>query len=107
MGMFPESIRRAGVGAAVFLTASLGCHDSTAAVPDPCSGDISVTVTATTPQPTIGWSPRCGISSLAVTAVAAIPEEEVMWGFTVPEETPVGPAIIYGRDPRGADVWTA
>ena len=88
--------------AVALLATSFACRDATA--PDPCNGTIEVAVAATA-EPNFTWSPRCGISALAVTAVAQI-EEEVMWGFTVSEQAPVGPAIIYGHNPKGADVWT-
>jgi len=29
-----------------------------------------------------------------------------MWGFTVSEQAPLGPAIVYGENPKSAQVWT-
>jgi hypothetical protein len=98
-------VRRVRTTAVAILATSLACHDATAPAPSPCVGSIEVGVLTTT-QPTFTWSPQCGISALTVTTVSAIPEEEVMWGFTVSEQAPLGPAIVYGTNPRGANVWT-
>jgi len=28
-----------------------------------------------------------------------------VWSFTVSEQSPVGPGVVYGKSPRGATVW--
>lgn len=86
------------------LALLVGCIDSTAP-PRPCDGDIGLIAITTTPV-RFGWSPACGVSSLTVTTVEASPvDERVVWGWTVPEQEPVGPTIIYGANPRDAAVW--
>lgn len=81
------------------------CSDSTGP-PVPCSGEIPVTV-ATTTEVRFSWTPRCGISRVAVTALADEPgeEERIVWLFTVAEERPIGPPVTYGESPPGATVW--
>ena len=90
-----------------FLTFSLavllGCEDSTAP-PPPCEGAIDVRAGSMPMQ--FSWLPACGISGLTVTTVEASPiDERVVWGWTVSEQFPVGPRIIYGFSPDGATVW--
>jgi hypothetical protein len=87
----------------VALAGTICCADATAPAA-PCNGPIDVTV-STAATPTISWTPACGISLLTVSAVTALPESETVWGLTVSEQHPIGPAITYGDNPRGADVW--
>ena len=92
-------------GLVVASLVTLAACDSPAA-PD-CSGDIDVSVTHSL-RPIISWSPRCAVSSLTVNTVPrtnAVPES--VWGFSVPENDPVGPAIIYGAVPKNASYVTA
>jgi hypothetical protein len=87
----------------VTLVVLLGCGDSTAP-PPPCEGAIDVRAGSFPLQ--FSWLPACGISALTVTTVAASPiDERVIWGWTVSEQHPVGPGIVYGFSPDGADVW--
>jgi len=48
------------------------------------------------------------MADLSVVSVPSAPgvSEETMWAFSVPERTPVGPAVRYGIAPAGATVWT-
>jgi hypothetical protein len=32
-------------------------------------------------------------------------DERAVWGWTVPEQRPVGPTILYGHSPDEATVW--
>jgi hypothetical protein len=98
---------RAFVRAAIFpiiLAACRGTGPET--YPEGCSGSIQLSVRSSA-EPTFDWSPRCGISSLTVIAVAATPSapEEAVWGFLVPEQSPLGPTVAYGKAPSRADVW--
>ena len=73
---------------------------------EPCSGAIQLGLRH---EPfAFEWSPRCGISSLTVTALPATPEgaERIVWAFQVPERTPLGPPVTYGEAPSRATVWT-
>ena len=90
---------------ALFLAAQ-GCDRSSVA-PEGCLRNVQVTVLPGA-DPTFAWSPACGMSSLSVVTVPPAPGvvEEMMWGFSVPEQSPIGPAIRYGRAPGGATVWT-
>ena len=86
---------------AVLFSGLLGCKDATA--PAACEGPLQVAVSPGA-TPSINWSPTCGISYLVVMAAPASPGalETTVWGFTVPELTPLGPDVRYGRLPRGA-----
>jgi hypothetical protein len=88
------------------LVATLSCRGTTA----PTQGCVqNVQVAASTEAiPNFTWSPACGMSNLSVVTVPSAPgvAEESMWGFTVPERTPIGPAVRYGTAPAGATVWT-
>ena len=102
----PPMLRIALVSSCLTLPGLLACRSSTAP-PAPCDAPIAVTLRYT-PSPRFDWSPSCGISSLTVSAVPASPTaESVVWGFTVPEQRPVGPSIAYGANPEGATVWMA
>jgi len=91
----------------LFMGVCLSCSDATAP-PAPCSGPLTVVV-ASSSQPILKWSPTCGASELSVTRVPANSSEveRVVWGFTVSEQSPVGPGIVYGVSPKNATVWTA
>ena len=96
----PQLFRRRTVLALLF-SGLLGCKDATA--PAACEGPLQVVVSPGV-TPSISWSPACGISYLVVMAAPASPGalETMVWGFTVPELTPLGPGVRYGRLPRGA-----
>jgi hypothetical protein len=52
------------------------------------------------------WLPACGISALTVSTVeASSVDQRAVWGWTVSEQYPVGPDIVYGFSPDGATVW--
>jgi hypothetical protein len=91
---------------ALLLTA-LGCSGTSSVTPDGCVQNVQVAVLPGT-NPVFSWSPTCGVSSLTVVTVPSTPgvSEESMWGFSVPEQSPVGPGIRYGVAPVGATVWT-
>jgi hypothetical protein len=91
--------------AALVLTAP-ACSGMTSA-PEGCTRNVEVNVIPGA-NPAFVWSPSCGMSSLLIVTVPSAPgvNEETMWGFTVPENSPIGPAIRYGSAPRGATVWT-
>lgn len=105
----------ARVTSTLMLAALLGCRSSTE--PDPlvgwlsptgCNGRIDVTVTSGV-VPTFSWTPNCGISALTVTNVTPAPGttwEAPVWGFSVPENHPLGPTVRYGAAPAGANLWT-
>jgi hypothetical protein len=92
--------------AALILTGP-GCSGTTSATPEGCIRNVEVTVLPGA-NPAFAWSPSCGMSSLSVVTVPSAPgvNEEAMWGFSVPENSPIGPAIRYGSAPNGATVWT-
>lgn len=87
------------------LLAALSCRGAVS--PEGCARDVEVSV-ARGANPVFSWSPGCGISSLSVVTVPSTSgvSEEAVWGFTVPERTPIGPTIRYGIAPAGATVST-
>jgi hypothetical protein len=88
------------------LFAALSCNGTSSVAPDGCVRNVVITVIPGA-NPVFFWSPACGMSSLSVVTVpSASGSEETMWGFSVPEQKPVGPAIRYGRAPEGSTVWT-
>lgn len=90
---------------AALLLSTLGCNDTTS--PKACGGNVQVAVLRQ-PNPIFTWSPACGVSSFQVVTVPSAPGvlEESMWEFSVPEQSPIGPAVYYGIAPAGATVWT-
>jgi hypothetical protein len=100
------SMKRLRLFPAVFALAGCGDWSRPSAPPAPCQGEIDVVVTQTPVR--FHWLPACGISRLTVTTVEASPlDEHVVWGWTVPEQRPVGPTILYGQTPDEASVWTS
>ena len=93
---------RVGVALAATLVA---CTEPTKH-PAGCSGDVALAVGITGGGPDVplfGWSPACGISRLNVETVPAAGGAGILvWQFTAPEKAQIGPAIVYGRTPRGA-----
>jgi hypothetical protein len=89
------------------LLTTLSCSRTTA--PEGCAQNVQVAV-STGAGPIFSWSPACGISSLAVVTVPAAPgvsgSGESMWAFSVPEQRPIGPAVLYGTAPADATVST-
>jgi hypothetical protein len=81
-----------------------GCSDTTS--PKACGGNVQVAVLRQ-PNPIFTWSPACGVSSFQVVTVPSAPGamEESVWGFSVPEQSPIGPAVHYGIAPARASVW--
>ena len=92
-----------GIAGLAFAVA--GCSDPTSA--EACNGPLEVGITGTT-RLTFTWSPRCGISDLSVAAVPSTPggADELVWGFRVPERSPLGPLVRYGDSPDRATVWS-
>ena len=86
------------------LLSSPGCSDTTS--PKACGGNVQVAVLRQ-PNPIFTWSPACGVSSFQIVTVPSAPGamEESVWGFSVPEQSPIGPAVRYGIAPAGATVW--
>jgi hypothetical protein len=73
--------------------------------PPPCDGPLQVTVDGTAAR-RISWIPNCGITHLTVRHESATVEPDPwMWSFTVPENAPVGPALVYGKAPQHATVF--
>jgi len=93
---------RIGVALAATLIA---CTEPTKH-PAGCQGDVSLAVgiaSTGSDVPLFGWSPACGISMLTVETVPGAGGAGILvWQFTAPENAQVGPAIVYGRTPRGA-----
>jgi hypothetical protein len=89
---------------AALLLSTPGCSDTTS--PKACAGNVEVAVLRL-PNPIFTWSPGCGVSSFQVVTVPSAPGamEESMWGFTVPEQSPIGPVVTYRIAPAGATVW--
>ena len=87
------------------LLSTPGCSDTTS--PKACGGNVQVAVLRQ-PNPIFTWSPACGVSSFQIVTVPSAPGamEESVWGFSVPEQRPIGPAVRYGIAPAGATVWT-
>ena len=76
--------------------------------PQGCLQNVQVVV-SNDATPVFSWAPGCGMSSLSVETVPSSVGGPVqtVWGFSVPENNPVGPAIRYGQAPRGATLWSA
>lgn len=92
----------------IALTLSVvGCDGTSSVTPDGCIQNVQVTVLPGA-NPAFVWSPACGMSSLSVVTVPSVAgvSEETMWGFSVSEQSPIGPAVRYGRAPDGATVWS-
>src|SRR5438046_3011135 len=88
---------------ALLLTV-IGCSATSSVTPEGCTRNVQVTVL---PGPVFAWSPACGMSSLSVVTVSSAgANEQSMWGFSVSEQKPIGPAVAYGSAPAGATVWT-
>ena len=95
------------------LFAVLGCRGPSSISPEACNRDVQVVV-VTGANPVFSWSPACGVSSLSVVTVPSTPgaNQESVWGFSVPEQNPIGPAIRFrsvralGFSPDGASVLT-
>ena len=87
--------------------AALSCRGPSSVSPEACNRDVQVAVVPGA-NPVFSWSPACGVSSLSVVTVPSTAgvNEESVWGFSVPEKNPIGPAIQYGIAPAGATVWT-
>jgi len=104
----PHLFRRRSATLLLLLSGLLGCRDATA--PAACDGKLDVLVSGGV-TPIISWSPKCGISELAVFSepapFSAGEYESVVWAFTVSELTPIGPGVRYGRAPSGANVSKA
>jgi len=92
---------------AALLLATVNCNGATApANPEGCLQNVEVTV-STQAIPVFAWSPTCGVSFLSVSILPSAPgSEETVWSFSVPERTPIGPAVRYGTPPAGATVST-
>lgn len=90
-----------GIAGLAFTLA--GCSDPTSI--EACRGPLELGVTGIL-RPTFTWSPRCGITDLSVTVLSPVPEEtgEVVWAFSVPELSPLGPWVRYGDAPDRATV---
>lgn len=90
--------------AALLLTA-LSCSRTTAL--EGCVQNVQVAV-STDAGPIFSWSPACGISALSVVTVPSAPgvTVESMWAFSVPEQKPIGPSVLYGTAPAHATVST-
>ncbi len=88
---------------AALLVTALACSDASGVGPKACEENVRVAV-APEATPLFFWSPACGISSLSVETVQLDPggPVEFVWGFSVPENTPVGPWIRYGEAPSRA-----
>ena len=106
-----QSIARVRASLAIGCCSLIGCSSmSSAPHPAACIRSVTVTVISSfaTTAPRIGWTPRCGVSNLTVTTVpfpGAAPA--VMWGFSTPENAPIGPSVTYGETPEGAVAWPA
>jgi hypothetical protein len=84
----------------------LGCRGASEVSPEGCRHNVEIAVLPGA-NPVFSWSPRCGVSTLSVSTVPSAPGavEETMWGFSVPEQTPLGPRIPYGIAPSRATIW--
>jgi hypothetical protein len=92
-------------GAAILALLASACDGTGPEPVEPCSGAIQLGLRS---EPlAFVWSPHCGITSLTVTALPATSEgaERPVWGFQVPEQTPLGPGVPYGEAPDRAHVW--
>ena len=90
------------------LLTTLACRETTAPVArEGCVGPVQMAV-RTESTPVFSWSPGCGVSHLWVVTVPSAPgvSEEIMWSFSLPESTPIGPGIRYGDTPIGIRFWT-
>ena len=94
---------------ALFAVAScvwtLGCGTMTTPRYNGCVGtiDVSLTNVAALAGPRVSWSPACGISELTVSTVPGPGAAPVLvWSINAPEQSPIGPGIVYGQTPRGA-----
>ena len=89
------------------LLAGLGSGCTSSVAPEGCAQNVNLAVTPAA-NPLFSWSPACGVSSLSVARVPSQPGGvgELVWGFSVSEQTPIGPPIRYGASPAGARIWT-
>jgi hypothetical protein len=96
------------IGSAPLLLMTFACEGASTVSPPGCAQNVQVAVVSGA-NPVFSWAPACGMSSLSVETVPAGAGASVqtVWGFTVPENTPVGPGIRYGQAPNGANVWFA
>ena len=89
----------------VACCAGIACDSPTKPITG-CLGEVPIEISSSreaTPGLRFGWSPPCGISTLAVSTVPAPGASAVqVWSLTAPEQTPMGPSITYGVAPRGA-----
>jgi hypothetical protein len=89
----------------IVIVGAISCNGPTSP-PSPCNGTIEVSAITTTPV-RFSWNPACGISELVVSTESALPEVASVWGFSVSEQNPVGPDVVFGVKPRGATEWTS
>lgn len=101
-----RTLNAVGLATAILCTATAACRNATEPqFPEPCRGPLDVSVAAAAP-PVVSWSPRCGISALTLSRVAANGDaDEPVWGFRVPELSPAGPPVAYGKAPARATEW--
>lgn len=99
---------RRNAGRAVLLaTMALvqACNDSPTH-PVGCSGTVTINVSqslAPSGATQFDWSPRCGITNLTVIVLPnGIGDPAVMWDISAPENSEIGPPVIYGHVPPGA-----
>jgi len=89
------SVGRTVLAGALALSLA-GCSDAAGPNRDPCTGDVTITVSSG-PTPTFTWTPACGVIGLLV-------EEEAsdMWFISATGSGTIGSGVKYGTVPPGA-----
>lgn len=82
-----------------------GCGSPTRPHYDGCLGSVNIALTGVGEgsTPRFDWSPACGISQVSVNTVPGPGAAPILvWALSAPEQSPIGPSIVYGIVPRGA-----
>ena len=87
---------------ALALTASGGCGGTEPSTLSPCTAAITPSVTGGS---RFTWTPRCGLSEIAVVAPPSNGGPQVLWALEA-GSTLLAPGIEYGVAPNGASSTT-
>lgn len=94
------SVTRSSLVGALVLSL-VGCSDTASPNRDPCTGDVTISVSSGT-TPTFTWSPACGV-------LAVLVEEDAsdIWIISATGNGTIGSGVKYGTVPSGAEEGTA
>src|SRR5437867_13242977 len=95
-----SSRARARALLATIAGAALACTDSPLH-PLGCGNGVTIEVSTSlnaAQTPRIDWSPRCGVTNLTVVLLPTGPagDPAVMWSISAPEQSQIGPPVLYG-----------